>query len=337
MPELTDAELIKEVITNALETAEEYTLRAGAEAQNIMAIATGRNIPTGPNQWTDRPSATADYVSFKARIEAIEPAVPEVENSTFTYEAQLDKLVRLLSAELAGFFNQYYPLTADGFDEATNWLVNAITNGGTGIRAEIEAQIYQRGRERLLIEGARLENKIASADAARGFVLPSGSMIAQRQEARFATLGAAGEQATTIATKQAEMEIANIRFAIEQVMDSRKSAMAAAADYIRAIASAPDSAARMASLNADAKARMMSATADMYRARLTRDQLVIGSETARMQTSASWGMGQLADAQNRIDAQVRAVISAADVYAKTASAALASLNAIASTTTSSFS
>lgn len=320
----TDAEFIDQVITNAIATANEFSGLVATSADRII-------------QETNAVTSTGyDYYRVDPVITAVEPAVPDVENASITYEAQFDKLVALMSSKLAGFFVDFYPLDSDAFDEATAWLVNSITNGGTGIKPEIEAQIWQRAKDRIIVESIRTEKQITSGYAARGFVLPSGAMLNQVQQARFAASAQISEASREVATKQAEMEVENIRFAVGKAIDSRAQAMNAAADYIRALMSAPDAAAKIAGLDADAKARMISATSDLYRARLTRDQLVINAQSDRMKVGEHFETWMHDHLQNKIDSKVRAAASAADVYGATAQAALASINAIAGSSTSSF-
>lgn len=320
----TDAEFIDQVITNAMATANDFTDLAAASAQQII-------------KETEGVTATAyNYYQQDPIITASEPDVPDVENASLTYEAQLDKLVNLMSSKLSGFFADFYPLDSDAFDDATAWLVNSITNGGTGIKPEIEAQIWQRAKDRILNEATRTEKQITSGYAARGFVLPAGAMLNQVQQARFAASGQISEASREVAVKQAEMEVENIRFAVGKAIDSRAQAMSAASDYIRALMSAPDAAARMALLDSDAKARMISATSDLYRARLSRDQLVINAQSDRMRVGEHFETWMHDHLQNKIDSKVKAAAAAADVYGSTAQAALASINAIAGSSTSSF-
>lgn len=208
-------------------------------------------------------------------ITAIEPSVPVTEDATLTFEAQRDKIIALLSVQLGDFFNKYYPLAADAFDEATNWLVNSITLGGTGISPAVEDQIWQRGRDRVIADGLRAESQTQNEFAMRGFSLPSGALAARLQQVRFEQLSKTQEQSRDAAIKQADMTVENLRFAVDQAIKSRIAAMQAAADYIRSLMSGIDSAAKVASINSDAKARMYAATADLYRARLSRDELAM--------------------------------------------------------------
>ena len=320
----TPQELIDQIIQNALLNASEYTEKVDDASQDLIRISGGRYFTP--------PSTLSGF-----EPSAIEPEIPTVVDSTLSYEANLEKIINLLSDQLADFFNKYYPLDADAFDEATAWLVNVITNHGTGINTAVEAEIWQRGRDRVIADGKRIENQIVTGYLAKNYAMPAGAMLKKIDEARFAQLSETGKQATHISAKQVELELETIKFAIGKALDSRQMAMSAAADYIRAVASAPNTALDVANLINDAKAKMMSAAATWYNARLNRDELVLKSKLSDVVTTLDLWKGQKGFAvdSSRVDAS--ALGAAADAYGKTASAALSSLNSIVSTATNSFS
>lgn len=311
------------IINNALTLSSSQVSAANAAAQATITASQG---------YTGFGSAPVAYT-----ISAIEPAVGIVQDATLTYEAQLDKLVALLSGELANFFTLYYPLAADAFDEATNWLVNTITVGGTGISPAVEDQIWQRSRDRIVSDGLRVESQTMTEFASRGFSLPPGALAAKLQEVRFEQLTKTQESSRDTAIKQAEIEIENLRFAVDLAVKSRMQAMTAATDYIRAVMSSPDIAAKVASINTDAQARMISATADLYRARLTRDELAMRIPITNASNAVQFSGIGTDGFYKGVSARVQAAASAADAYARTAAAALASLNSVASVSASSFS
>lgn len=319
----TQSELfVDKIINNALDTALAQTSLSDAAAREASTSSMGYAVMSPPP------------ITFA--LSAIEPAVPEVENSTLTYEAQRDQLIGLLTDQLANFFAQYYPLAADAFDEATNWLVNTITVGGTGMNPAIEAQLWQRDRDRVTSEGLRAEAQTLSEFTGRGFSLPPGAAAARLQAIKAEQIGSLQAQSRDVAIKQAEIEVENMRFAVEQAIKSRMQAMNAATDYIRALMSGPDTAVRIASLNSDAKARMMGATSDLYRARLARDELAMRIPLANSDINVKSQVVNVDGFYRGVDARVAAAGHAAEVYGKAAQAALSSLSAIGSSTASSF-
>lgn len=319
----TPIEIINEVILNAIETANTANEAAQTAADDLISTNAGFYL-TPPTTLTG------------FNVEAVEPEIPEAADSTYDYQAERDALIALLSNQLAGFFTTYYPLASDAFDEATTWLINTITNGGTGIPAAIEDQIVQRARDRIIRDGQRIAAGISAGYAARGFSLVQGPMIYDLNQATFEQAGRIGEASTAIAVKQAEIEIETIKFAIGKAIDSRIAAMNAAIDYIRALAIAPDAASRIAALNTDIKAKMMSAAADWYRARQSRDQMILQSKLAEMGAGIEVYRHRRDNATQSDQVDVQALAAAADVFAKTASAALSSLNTVVASTASTF-
>jgi hypothetical protein len=307
---------VDQIIANAIATANEQVALADAAADAAIDASNGYS------------SSGVDPIVFN--LTAVEPDVPSVVNGTQTYESQLDRLVELASSQFALFFTTYYPLAADAFDEATNWLVNTITNGGTGISAAVEEQIWQRGRDRVIAEGTRASSQIVADFAGRGFSIPPGAMAGKLKELRLTQQQANNSFSRDVAVKQAEIEIETIRFAVGKAIESRAFAMQAAADYIRAIMSAPDAAARVAVINSDVQAKMISATSDLYRARLSRDELVLKSQEANLDANVKANAIDVNAFYQGIDARVRAAVGAAGVYGNAAGAALSSLNSLVS-------
>ena len=317
------SEIINQIIANAILTANNSTEAAQTAADDLIGSNAGVYI-TPPTTLTG------------FTVDAIEPDIPEANDSTYDYQAERDALIALLSSKLADFFTTYYPLASDAFDEATTWLVNTITNGGTGIPAALEDQIVQRMRDRIIRDGQRVASGISAGYAARGFSLVQGPMVYDLNQATFEQAGKIGEASTAMATKQAEIAIDTIKFAIGKAIESRIAAMNAAVDYIRALSVAPDAASRIAALNTDIKAKMMSAAADWYRARLSRDEMVLRSDLAELTAGVDVYKHRRDNATQNSQVDVQALAAAADVFAKTAQAALASLNSVVSTTASTF-
>ena len=310
--------IIEQIISNAMLKADEYSYEADEAAHKIIREQIGMYLePPNP--------------SIGFAVEAVEPDVPEVSDTIVGYEAQLEKIVALLSDQLAGFFARYYPLAADAYDEASAWLVNQITNGGAGVNEQVAAELWQRARERIIRDGRRVENQIATGYAAKGYMIPPGAMTAKMEEARFQQLTATGEAATAVASKMFDAEVDMIKFAVDAAVKARQMAMSAATDYIRAVASAPDSAVRTYNMKDENRARMIAAAADWYRARLSRDEIVLKSKLSEKEIDYKIYEHRRTQATRNDDVRVRALASAADVYARTASAALSSLNSIVST------
>lgn len=313
---------VSTIINNAISTANSATSSASSAAREASTASQGYALVNPPP------------VEFD--ITAVEPAIPDVGDPTLTYESQRDQIIALLSDKLSNFFVEYYPLQDDAYDAATAWLLNEITIGGTGLSPSVEAQLWQRARDRVVADGLRAENQTRNEFASRGFSLPPGAMAARLQRERFDQTGKLQEHSRDVAIKQAEMMIENLRFAVDLAIKARLQAIQAAADYIRALMAGPELAARVATLYADAKARMMGATADLYRARLSRDEIAMKVPLVNSDINVRSQMSNLEGFYRGVDARVAAAGHAADVYGRTAQAALASLSSVASSSNSSF-
>jgi len=117
----TPAEQVDAIIAGAIAKADQYTALVEASASELVAIADA-------SRFTNIVRHNVVPV-----VSAIEPDVPEVEDSTFVYEVQYEKLLARLTDELANFFVEYYPIDNDAFDEGIAWLKTTIENGGQGL------------------------------------------------------------------------------------------------------------------------------------------------------------------------------------------------------------
>ena len=315
----TPAEQVDAIIAGAIAKADQYTTLVEASASELVAIADASRFTN---------IARHNIVPV---VSAIEPDVPEVDDATFVYEVQYEKLLARLTDELANFFVEYYPIDNDAFDEGIAWLKTTIQNGGQGLSSAVEDQIWTRGKDRLVREGQRQIDQVVTGFAAKGYSFPPGLIAAKVREVNLESFQKLGELASTITIRQAELYLETLKFAVDLAVKTRLQAISAAADYIRALMSAPDAAARIAALNSDAKARMMAATADLYRARLTKDQILLNTHVAKAEGDIrAISSLVLDDTHKSIDEKIRASQAAATLYGDTARAALSSLSAIAS-------
>jgi hypothetical protein len=96
--------------------------------------------------------------------------------------------------------------------------IAARLNGGTGLDAEVEAAIWNRGRSRELKTTVAARAEVLRSQEARGFSLPPGAAVAQDREATRDYYGKVSELSRDIAIKQAELEQVNAQKTIEQGM-----------------------------------------------------------------------------------------------------------------------
>lgn len=101
---------------------------------------------------------------------------------------------------------------------AVQELLATRMRGGTGIAPEVEEQIWSRGRDREAAAATTNLAEVMRNAEARGFALPSGALHAELREAQRAQHAKQAELSRDIAIKQAELEQANAKQAIDQAL-----------------------------------------------------------------------------------------------------------------------
>jgi hypothetical protein len=277
--------------------------------------------------------------SAQAGVSAVEPVVPGAlgnNNAAQTFSSLQDAFVASMSFQLADFFVKYYPIASDAFDEGIAATVNMMTNNGTGLDPVIVDQMWQRGRDRTIADGLRMESQTLNEFASRGFILPSGAMAYRLQEDRYKALQQIKDLNRDMTIREMEIAVENLRFAVEQALKTRLTALAAASDYLKTLMLGTDAAAKVATVDSDARARLISATADLYRARLQRDALAIqiaqGNQDAFLKASA----GSAENFSRAAAASAQAAVGAAQAIGEIGKGALSAVSGIANTSLQSF-
>lgn len=103
--------------------------------------------------------------------------------------------------------------------------------GGTGLSADVEDAIYERAKDKENAEARRASRAAFANAAARGFTIPDGAAFSQDARARQAAADNLARSANEIAIKQAEMEQANLQFAVTTSTNLRQAALSASLTY----------------------------------------------------------------------------------------------------------
>jgi hypothetical protein len=186
---------------------------------------------------------------------------------TAVFNSMYGQIIEDLANRYAAYVLEYFPMDPALMQSVESWLVAAIRDGGSGINAAVEAQIWQRDRDRITTEANSAADTAVAGWAARGFPMPPGAAVGAVQDIRVKQSTAIAAVSREAAIKAFEAEIENVRFAITTAVDYRTKALSAAGDYIRAMAVAPNIASDMSTRSADAQARLISAAAGYYGAR----------------------------------------------------------------------
>ena len=246
---------------------------------------------------------------------------------TAVFDTMYNKIINDLSDKFYDFLVRYFPIRATLMPQVEAWLERAITSGGTGINVAVERQIWQRDRDRISTEASSASEEAMARMASRGFPLPPGALnagLTAIQRKRSADIAAVSRDA---AIKSFETEVENVRFAIEQAINYRTRAIAAAGDYIKALASAPDIASKLSTQSADAQARLISAASSFYNARTSAAEFDLRRDLANIDNSLKAAMTNVSTAADYVKMRVEAAMAAAGSMGQQAAAALNGLNA----------
>jgi len=306
---------VQGIITAARQAASDAQMRAANYSDNAQAAA-GGFVSSGSILFPAVPTLNA-------------PAAPSINlRSLFDDTKGIDwaKFQGLLDSKLTSFMSQYFPNYEAHFLEVDNWLSNAITTGGTGIKPSVEAAIWARGREREDVLNQRAELEISQQFASRGWTLPQGAQLARVDEARQTTVSAQAELSRKVSIEQAQMEQNNVKYAISQQAnlgaESMRSVEVYVSQVLRNIAvGIEDASARVA-----AEREFYNETTQFYANQRANEgtlleyyRLLGGEELQQKQIDVN----QMRDS---INAQVNAAVAGAAAMSRVAQAALASQN-----------
>lgn len=243
------------------------------------------------------------------------------------FSSTYDRIINDLSTKYAQFLTEFFPVNGGLMVAVEQWLNDAIA-GGTGVNATVEAQIWQRDRDRISTEAASASEEAVSLWAARGFPLPPGAAIASVQaiaRKRTADLNASSRDRAIEAWAK---ELENVRFAVRTAIDYRSQAVQAAGDYIRAMALGPQLATQLATSASDAQARLIGAASSYYNARINVAQLAQEKNLRITDLNLRAALQTSSNAVNYAQLRSNTAIAAAGSLAQQAAAAL---NAVSTT------
>jgi hypothetical protein len=258
------------------------------------------------------------------------PPAPEIEGFTSAeltslYQGTADEIKALLADGLTNFLTTFFPLGAE-LAKARAWIERAI-DGGTGIAAAVEAQIWERDRARLLMDAMRISEEAMASFAARGYPVPPGALHDQLQRSSQETRNKVAQASRDVAIKQAEIEVENVRFAVEKAIDLRKAAIQAAGDYIRTLALAPQLGVQLATSVVDARTKMAQALTSFYAAKISALELPVRVAIANAGNAVNVRTANQSASVDIIQARVNLMDSAARSVGTQAAAALNALGA----------
>lgn len=244
------------------------------------------------------------------------------------YNSTTNAIVNMLGTSFGNFFTQYFPLDTTIMSSINAWFDAALA-GGTGINATVEAQIWQRDRDRITQQALSASNEATASWAAKGFPLPPGAAVAAVAQINRDRDIKIGESSRDHAIKAWEMEYENVKFAIQQTIDFRVKAIAAAGDYIRTIALGPQIGSQLATAALNAQANLINAATGFYNARIRVQEAHNDIQKTQFQHTLQAGMKSADLFMESVRTQASSAVAVANALGQQASAALNAVSGVA--------
>lgn len=308
--------IAEDILNRAIEVGNQKSQAANTAAEIAQTAALGYSTLSSPVVGAP-PAVVEPNVNIPVAAAGVDMAI---------YNSAYDRIIDELSDQFAGYFTNYFPQDGALMPSVTAWLTNAITVGGSGINVTVEDKIWQRDRDRINRAGLSAQEEAVGTWAARGFPLPPGAAAAQVKQIQRDTQLKVQDQSRDRAIETFKQEIENVRFAIGQAIDLRVKALAAASDYIRALALAPQLAGTLATSSASAQANLISAASSFYSARIRVSELKFSSDKLNAEMALRAGEKNLDGFNSRLDLQARTAVSLATSLGSQAASALNAVN-----------
>lgn len=244
------------------------------------------------------------------------------------FDSTYTRIIDDLSGKYASFLVEFFPLNGGLMAAVEQWLNDAIA-GGTGVNATVEAQLWQRDRDRITTESLAASDEAVNTWAARGYPMPPGAAIASVQAIARKRTADLNDQSRDVMVKSWDKEIDNVRFAIRTAIDYRSQSVQAAGDYIRAMALAPQLATQIATAASDAQARLIGAATGFYNARINVAQLAQEKNLRITDFNLRAASQSSSNTVNYSQLRAQTAIAAAGSLAQQAAAALNAVSATA--------
>lgn len=258
------------------------------------------------------------------------PASVDVSDIIDSFDSKYAELVQLLADKFVAFRTAYFPDEQNAYNAAEDWLQAAFANDA-GLPTAVHDQLLTDARDSILAEAAKATDEVMATFAARRFPLPPGASAS----AVLQIQGNAQAQMAEAARKVTIMSVEQFRFLVTSTLDLRQKAMAAAVEYIKALASGPDMASRVIGIGYDAQSKLISAAADFYRADAGAKDVITKAGQFNVSTALEADVKNQMAELTLIDDKLKALLSEAQSVAQMTTALFNNLHAGASLTGSS--
>lgn len=272
---------------------------------------------------------TADVAPIPVVIEPVVeiPATQSADEVMALFDTKYLELVAMLADKFTLFRNTYFPDESATYAAAESWLKAAIENPSAGMPPAVAAQLLEEDRTRILGDAARASDAVMTTFAARRFPLPPGaaaSAVLQIQQKGQEEIAASGRKLTALSVDM-------MKFAVEQTLNLRQQAMAAAVEYIKALASGPEMASRVVNVGYDAQSKLITSAASFFNARTNAAQLVGQADQFNVTSKLTAAEKNQRTEMMLIEERVKLLVTEAAALAQMATSMFNNLHASAGT------
>lgn len=318
---MTAESTITQVINNAIARANTSAEKAIAYSDQAQTVAVSvLNLGSIPNP--TQPSI------------AIQPFPPNEDLSaafTLAFDTAVAKFDTGFQLSISDFMNKWFPSFEACLKTTVDpWICDTITAGGVGLPVNVERALWDREREREVIETARLQSESVNAFADRGWSLPSGVLVDERAKIAEAGANRIAQASRDQAIQAAQIRIDMLKFAVEKGVQLRLGVVSALVDFLNAWLKVPALAIEKARNLVDAKARLWDQTSNYYQALIAAAALLLDFDKLRIDSALRAQANFVAAVTASIEGKVGAAVGAAGAMGDLAAAALGSLNSLAS-------
>lgn len=210
------------------------------------------------------------------------PIEPDVEIPRVAEGAELakfhiltDAIIDKLVAIFRNYMNEFLPNECPYLEKAQLWICRTLSGKNpTGIDAQIENQIWNRERDRILAENGRAKAEVVSEYSARGYPIPPGAMFEAVLAIERKNMEEIGKSSRDVAIEMAKIEIENMKFAVEKAIELYVGATQAAGEYIRALAMGPQIGMEVIPSVTDSQSKLIEAANSYYQSRIRIAEMV---------------------------------------------------------------
>lgn len=243
------------------------------------------------------------------------------------YGEKVAKVATDMAASFAGLLSQHFPTMSSYVDAANSWMTDALVNGGSGVNSTVEAQLWERERARILREERRAADEVVSSWAGRGFPLPAGAMVHQLSTLSATAQIEISESSRAQAIKSWDAELANVRAAVDKALEVRTTAHNAALEYMKAVATAPQTGLALTQNVQATHARLVETLASLYKLDLEGTGFNLGMRVKANDYVREKENVDLKSINDTLDLRIKAMTAGAQAQGTQAAAALNGLHA----------